>query len=199
MSSAFEKCVLFSLLTAVVFHTAGAQNATPNVHSLSEVVQQRGRGERVQFSVSLHNTPDPPAEIVWTHNGLPINTTSDDRLLLSDGNLSLNISSLVLLDGGQYEITLNSSGEMESITFNLTVIAAPEVQETSPLTLAQRVSDSAQFSVSLLGTPDPPPEIVWTHNGLPINITSAGRLQDTLTCIAQTCRSVNLAYFIHRC
>ena len=51
------------------------------------------------------------------------------------------------------------------------------MQETSPLTLAQRVSDSAQFSVSLLGTPDPPPEIVWTHNGLPINITSAGRLQ----------------------
>ena len=44
MSSAFEKCVLFSLLTAVVFHTAGAQNGESRACSSHLTYQSVSKG-----------------------------------------------------------------------------------------------------------------------------------------------------------
>eukprot|EP00117_Sycon_ciliatum_P001792 scpid90438/ scgid7304/ Hemicentin-1; Fibulin-6 len=49
----------------------------PVVDTFSTISTTRLLGENATFHVTLKQTPYPPATVVWTHNGSPVNTSSD--------------------------------------------------------------------------------------------------------------------------
>jgi hypothetical protein len=98
----------------------------------------------------------------WCFNGLPL---SDGGRISGSASASLNISSVQLSDGGQYQLVVtNSFSSTASAVATLTVLAPVQIVN-QPVSQAVLLSSNANFFVNVTGTGL---SYQWYFNGYPM-------------------------------
>ena len=108
---------IYNILFPLYFYSVPVP---PVVDTASALNTTRVLGENATFHVTLKHTPYPLADIVWTHNESPVNTSSDRMQLSSDG-VSLRLTSLTPSDAGVYTVLVKNSLGSDNVTFTMDV------------------------------------------------------------------------------
>eukprot|EP00117_Sycon_ciliatum_P050165 scpid98528/ scgid35447/ len=124
MASTFQMRACIAFVIAFVLLPVGAQDTAPKLLQANTTLRlSRLPGESVRLSVSLLNSPSPPAKVSWTHWDKPINI-SDARLELSSDGLVLSVNDLTYVDEGWYKVTLTNTQGADSVKIYLKIIVA---------------------------------------------------------------------------
>ena len=134
------------------------------------------------FKITAIVLGDPRPTVIWTRDGVPI--PSDRSMVSFDGDkCSMEIASALLEDTGRYKLTIRHEGGEADGIVGVTVEAPPKpVKMATPPPTDPPVppgflsppmqdilvdeGDTIQIRAVVCG--NPPPEVVWKHNGHPI-------------------------------
>ncbi|XP_035777597.1 neuroglian-like isoform X2 [Anopheles albimanus] len=143
---------------------SAAQNRHPPTRQyVSRKNEVALKGKQVELFCIYGGTPLP--ETVWTKNGRAI--IWNDKIQQDNYGKSLKIRRVSSEDAGTYTCEVsNGVGNADSYSINLAVNAVPYFT-VEPEIVNAAEGETAEFRCEAAG--DPSPNIIWIHNGKPID------------------------------
>lgn len=155
------------------------------------------RGKKVEMYCIYGGTPLP--QVVWTKDGRPIQW--NDKIQQNNYGKSLVIKHATYEDQGTYTCeSSNGVGSAESYSIKLEIQAVPYFT-VEPEIVNAAEDETAEFRCEATGVPKP--NIIWIHNGKPIDqspnnprrVVSSNRIQFTKLEKGDTGELTKLVYF----
>ncbi|XP_028967798.1 titin [Galendromus occidentalis] len=129
-------------------------------------------GDLIQFDVEFCGEPEP--EIIWMHDGAPVQSEGRFEVLSVEGASSLRISPVMMEDEAGVACEANNPAGKSRTDAKLSVHARPEILPVARYShgLCFDAGESLRIKLPYVGSPKPRAE--WLLNGKPLDLSSEG-------------------------
>ncbi|GFN88312.1 hemicentin-1, partial [Plakobranchus ocellatus] len=112
-------------------------------------------------------TGDPPPEIAWYKNGMPLDATNQPRYEVIGEGRQLRIYYAQVPDTGVYTCAAKSKAGEDNIDFDVKVLVPPVIAGIN-VNVYPRVQVDASVTINCPAQGVPPPQITWYKDGQPL-------------------------------
>lgn len=139
--------------------------APPKFGAEGQKIYEVLQGEPVTMTCPVEASPVP--EFDWYRGGDPIHLTNN--LEISSDGQKITVKNASLLDGGKYTCKATNVAGSTEIDLSLRVLIPPKIDESNmihnPLAILGR---TIYIECPVTGIPQP--SVIWTRDGVPVNI-----------------------------